>query len=103
MNYRKHAMISIIHVNPIYINSVEQIHMVCGSPNAKPMANPTNHDLLYELSNQFRECQRFDAGRRYAGSVWSSTSVCGMIGGYFCQPGMVSHRRNSRRRRSGSE
>ena len=30
MIYRKHFMVSINHVNPIYIKGVEQIHMVTG-------------------------------------------------------------------------
>ena len=43
MIYRKHAVVSINHANPIYINGVEQIQMVCGTLTAIP----TNHHLLY--------------------------------------------------------
>jgi hypothetical protein len=60
MIYRKHPLVPINHVNPIYINDLEQIHMVVGSPSANhlawakianhlawaKMAIPTNHDLL---------------------------------------------------------
>jgi hypothetical protein len=42
MIFRKHPMTLKNHVNPIYIKSVEQIHMVGGTP----AAIPTNHDLL---------------------------------------------------------
>jgi hypothetical protein len=70
MIYRKHSLVPINHVNPIYINDLEQSHMVAGSPIANhlagakianhlagakianhlagaKMAIPTNHDLLY--------------------------------------------------------
>jgi hypothetical protein len=51
MIYRKHSLVPINHVNPIYINDLEQIHMVVESPSANhlawaKMAIPTNHDLL---------------------------------------------------------
>jgi hypothetical protein len=45
MIYRKYPLVPINHVNPIYINNLEQIHMVVGSP-FPLMAIPTNHDLL---------------------------------------------------------
>jgi hypothetical protein len=45
MIYRKYHIVPINHVNPIYINNLEQIHMVVGAP--FPFAAiPTNHDLL---------------------------------------------------------
>ena len=43
---RKRDVLSHDDVNPIYIKSVEQIHMVCGTPLGKLVAIPTNHDLL---------------------------------------------------------
>jgi hypothetical protein len=65
MIYRKHPLVPINHVNPIYINKLEQIHMVVGSLVANhpgfaeaklrlrqgelaraKMTIPTNHDLL---------------------------------------------------------
>ncbi|MEX2451813.1 MAG: hypothetical protein WD407_13230, partial [Rhodospirillales bacterium] len=59
--YRKHPLVPINPVNPIYINDLKQSHMVVGSPSAAhlagakianhwaeaKMAIPTNHDLLY--------------------------------------------------------
>jgi len=42
MIIRKHSVFPNNHVNPIYIKNVEQIHMVCGTPEAVP----SNHDLL---------------------------------------------------------
>ena len=60
MIYRNQGVFLINHVNPIYINDLEQIHIVVGSPVANhlawakianhlagaKMAIPTNHDLL---------------------------------------------------------
>jgi hypothetical protein len=59
MVYRNHHLVPINH-DPIYINNLEQIHMVVGSlfwpmpngwqfwpmPNGWQLAIPTNHDLL---------------------------------------------------------
>jgi hypothetical protein len=45
MIYRNRTVLPINHVNPIYIDNLEQIHMVAGSP-FPLMASPTNHDLL---------------------------------------------------------
>jgi hypothetical protein len=42
MIYRKRRLVPINHVNSIYINDLEQIHMVAGSL----LAIATNHDLL---------------------------------------------------------
>ena len=39
-------MVQINHVNPIYINCVEQIHKVGGTPHEEPCGVPSNHDLL---------------------------------------------------------
>jgi hypothetical protein len=50
MIYRKHHSVPINHVNPIYINNLEPIHMVVGSLIANHLAwakIPTNHDRLY--------------------------------------------------------
>ena len=52
MVYRKHHLVPINHVNPIYINNLEQSHMVVGMLIANhlawaKMAIPTNHDLLW--------------------------------------------------------
>jgi hypothetical protein len=45
MIYRKHSLVPINPMNPIYINNLEQIHMVVRSP-FPFVAIPTNHDLL---------------------------------------------------------
>jgi hypothetical protein len=56
MVYRKHHLVPINHVNPIYINNLEQIHRVVGSP-FPFVAIPTNHDPLYPGTPVFN-CDR---------------------------------------------
>ncbi|MEX2450447.1 MAG: hypothetical protein WD407_06295, partial [Rhodospirillales bacterium] len=53
MIYRKHSLVPINHVNSIYINNLEQIHMVVGSP----------LPIIFQPFGMGQNCQSFGMGQ----------------------------------------